>query len=123
MASNLGFIPPLQKIMDQVMASFAHPISVPSVYRFFGANLVAAVPSIHAAYPLLIFMFAIKKTGLYALTLLPYVLGVWFTVVYLGEHYVVDVFAGIVYALGSYGIVAYMEKRSRKLALKGGGMT
>lgn len=123
MASNLGFIPPLQKIMDQVMASFAHPISIPSVYRFFGANLVAAIPSIHAAYPLLIFMFALKKIGLYALTLLPYVLGVWFAVVYLGEHYVVDVFAGIIYALGSYGIVSIMEKRTNRSTLKGGGIT
>ncbi|MCX6791764.1 MAG: phosphatase PAP2 family protein, partial [Candidatus Gottesmanbacteria bacterium] len=98
MASNQGYIPPLKKIMDQVMVSFAHPIDVPSVYRFFGANLVAAVPSLHAAYPWLIFIFLLKKFRGLSIFALPYVAGVWFAVVYLGEHYVVDVILGFVYA-------------------------
>jgi hypothetical protein len=111
MASNQGYIPPLKKIMDQVMASFAHPIDVPSVYRFFGANLVAAVPSLHAAYPWLIFIFILKKFRKLSVLAIPYVAGVWFAVVYLGEHYVVDVFAGFVYASGAYLLVSHIEKR------------
>ncbi len=102
MASNDGYIPPLKKIMDMVMISFAHPIDVPSVYRFFGANLVAAVPSLHAAYPWLIFIFLLKKIRGFSILALPYVAGVWFAVVYLGEHYVVDVFLGFVYASIAY---------------------
>jgi len=102
MASNDGYIPPLKKIMDIVMASFAHPIDVPSVYRFFGANLVAAVPSLHAAYPWLIFIFLLKKFRGFSILALPYVAGVWFAVVYLGEHYVVDVFLGFIYASVAY---------------------
>lgn len=117
MASNLGYIPPLQKIMDQVMASFAHPIDVPSIYRFFGANLVAAVPSLHAAYPWLIFLIIAGKIGKKSLMLAPYVLGVWFSVVYLGEHYVVDVFAGIIYATAAFAIVWYAEKKHFRLSL------
>lgn len=111
MASNQGYIPPLKKIMDQVMASFAHPIDVPSVYRFFGANLVAAVPSLHAAYPWLIFIFILKKFRKMSILALPYVAGVWFAVVYLGEHYVVDVFLGFVYASGAYLLVSKFTKR------------
>jgi hypothetical protein len=111
MASNQGYIPPLKKIMDQVMASFAHPIDVPSVYRFFGANLVAAVPSLHAAYPLLIFLFLHKKFKSWALLSLPYVFGVWFAVMYLGEHYAIDVIIGIIYACVAYLIISFLEKR------------
>lgn len=110
MASNQGYIPPLKKIMDQVMASFAHPIDVPSVYRFFGANLVAAVPSLHAAYPWLIFIFILKKFRGLSILAIPYVAGVWFAVVYLGEHYAVDVFAGFVYASGAYLITSLAFK-------------
>lgn len=111
MASNLGYIPPLQKIMDQVMASFANPISVPSIYKFFGANLVAAVPSLHAAYPFLIFLFVRQQISRLAYLISPYVLGVWFAVVYLGEHYVVDVILGIIYAVVAYKIVVFVSKK------------
>jgi PAP2 superfamily len=111
MASNQGYIPPLKKIMDQVMVSFAHPIDVPSVYRFFGANLVAAVPSLHAAYPWLIFIYLMKKFRGLSVLALPYVAGVWFAVVYLGEHYVVDVILGFVYASIAYLIISFFDKR------------
>lgn len=111
MASNLGYIPPLKKIMDQVMGSFSHPISVPSIYQFFGANLVAAVPSLHAAYPWLIFLFLTKKIKAWSLLALPYVYGVWFAVVYLGEHYAIDVVVGIMYASIAFKIILYFEKK------------
>lgn len=111
MASNQGYLPPLEKVMDQVFLSFAHPIDVPSIYRFFGANLVAAMPSLHAAIPWLILLFVANKVGTMALLLLPYVLGVWFSVVYLGEHYVVDVLAGIVYASLAYLTINYFENK------------
>lgn len=112
MASDLNYLPPLKKIMDQVMGSFAHPISVPSIYKFFGANLVAAVPSLHAAYPWLIFLFVVKKLGgIVGMLVLPYVFGVWFSVVYLGEHYVVDVIAGLLYASVAYAVVKYIRQK------------
>lgn len=116
MASEQGFLPPLQKIMDQVLASFANPISVPSIYQYFGANLVAAVPSLHAAYPLLIFLFVVRRLKYIGLLTLPYVLGVWFSVIYLGEHYFFDVIIGILYALCAFLMVI---KRKEILAIVG----
>ncbi len=120
MASSKGYLPPMKKIMDQVFTTFAHPIYVPSVYQFFGSDLVAAFPSLHAAYPWLTFLFIWKKFGTFALLVLPYVLGVWFSVVYLGEHYVTDVIAGIIYASIAYGMVNFLEKRYVNYHLKGG---
>lgn len=117
MASNQGYIPPLAKIMDQVLASFSHPISVPSIYKFFGANLVAAVPSLHASYPLIIFLFLAKKVKYWSILAVPYVLGVWFAVVYLGEHYVVDVIIGVLYTVTAYVFVVQNRKRHDKREL------
>jgi hypothetical protein len=105
MASQQGFIPPIQHIMDTVMLSFGHPITIPTIYQFFGANLVAAVPSLHAAYPWLNYLFVSRKIKVMRILLIPYVAGVWFSVVYLGEHYIFDVVIGIVYATVAYTIV------------------
>jgi hypothetical protein len=117
MASDLGYIPPLKKIMDQVLASFAHPISVPSVYKFFGANLVAAMPSVHAAYPWLIFLFIAQKYRKFTIFAGLYVAGVWFSIVYLGEHYVIDVIAGCIYATVAYIIVHRIYTSHQSVAL------
>jgi len=98
MAGQLGFIPSVAKVMDKVFVSFPQPVNLPSVYRFIGANLVAAVPSLHAAYPWLTFLFLMRKYNFKGLLCLVYVLGVWFSIVYLGEHYVFDIVIGVLYA-------------------------
>jgi hypothetical protein len=105
MAAERGYIPPIKKISNDVFGIFSTPIVLPTIYQFFGANLVAAVPSLHAAFPWLIFLFVIKKWKQKGFILIPYVLGVWFTVVYLGEHYVIDVILGVLYATLAYFIV------------------
>jgi PAP2 superfamily len=62
-------------------------------------NPVAAVPSLHAAYSLLVMLFAYAWRGRRGLWVaVPYTLGMWFTVVYLGDHYVADVVIGAAYA-------------------------
>lgn len=99
MAAQNGLIPGVYKVMDNVFASFAHPIDLPSVYKIVGANLVAAVPSLHAAYPLLTLLFLVKKYRFKGLLILPYVLGIWFAIVYFGEHYVFDIAVGVLYAV------------------------
>lgn len=114
MAAEQGFIPPIKKINDEVFGIFTSPIVLPTIYQFFGANLVAAVPSLHAAFPWLIFLFVIKKIKYYGLFLSPYVFGVWFSVVYLGEHYVFDVILGILYATLAFIVVI----RARTIQLK-----
>jgi hypothetical protein len=103
MASQLGYLGPVTKIINVVTAHFGHSINAPTVYQYLGANLVAAVPSLHAAWPLLAGLFVGKKYPRAAIPFFAYVIGVWLSVVYLGEHYVFDVLAGIVYAAVVYG--------------------
>ncbi len=65
-------------------------------------NQVAAFPSLHAGYPFLAFLFARRAFGKPGWLVLVYAACVWFAVVYLADHYVVDVIAGIVYASLAY---------------------
>jgi hypothetical protein len=69
------------------------------------ANPVAAVPSLHAAYALLVLLFACAWRGRQGLWAAPYTLGMWFTVVYLGDHYVVDIVLGAAYAIAGWLLV------------------
>ncbi len=118
MASQQGFIPQVHKVMDRVFISFPTPIDLPSVYRFMGANLVAAVPSLHAAYPWLTFLFVMKRFKRAGLLVLLYVLGVWFSIVYLGEHYIFDILIGVLYATLIFMLVINGAKIWKKLNLK-----
>ncbi|MBE7170737.1 MAG: inositol phosphorylceramide synthase [Williamsia sp.] len=65
------------------------------------SNVFAAMPSLHAAYPLLSFYYAVKnKISPWAVALFALITaGIWFTAVYTSHHYVLDVLAGILCAL------------------------
>jgi membrane-associated phospholipid phosphatase len=69
-----------------------------SLFDFLCPNLYAAFPSMHSAMPWLVFLFAFKIWRWKALPVLALPVGTWFSAVYLGEHYVVDVLGGIAYA-------------------------
>lgn len=102
MASQQGYISELHKILDVTLQAFPDKWNLPSVYHQFNPNPVAAMPSLHGAYPFLILLFALKFFKLKAFWFLPYVLLTWFSLVYLGEHYVVDIIAGVIYAIVFY---------------------
>ncbi len=126
MASDKGHIPSINHIMDRVFTSLPSSINLPTIYKFFGANLVAAVPSLHAAYPFLTLLFLIKRFKFWGYFALPYVLGVWLSVVYLGEHYVFDIVVGVLYTSVAFILVTkrnYIFKKITSLNLnflKGG---
>ncbi|MFT2010731.1 phosphatase PAP2 family protein [Pontibacter sp. 13R65] len=72
-----------------------------------GSNVFAAMPSLHSAYPLIVFYYAIKnKLGLVANIVFGIITaGIWFAAVYTSHHYVLDVLAGILCA--SCGILLF----------------
>jgi PAP2 superfamily len=67
---------------------------------------VAAFPSLHAAYPLLAYLFVRQVSGAAGLVMLLYTAVAWFSIMYLGDHYLIDVIAGAGYALAAYAAVA-----------------
>jgi membrane-associated phospholipid phosphatase len=84
------------------------------VIKVGSPNPVAAMPSLHCAYPAFFVAVAVAAFGRRGWWLL--VLAAWVAVstVYLGHHWVIDIFAGWAYALGAFAIVYY----GRRLALR-----
>ncbi|MCW4018138.1 MAG: phosphatase PAP2 family protein [Candidatus Bathyarchaeota archaeon] len=86
-----------------------------TVFDFLSPNQFAAFPSMHSALPWLISLFAIKIWRKKALPVLIFPIGVWFSAVYLGEHYFVDVLGGIAYATIAFIVVEkFLPQLSRR---------
>lgn len=70
------------------------------------SNVFAAMPSLHAAYMLIVLWFGVKLrmgwwNGLFAIILV----GIWFAAVYSSHHYVLDVLAGVLCSLAGIAMV------------------
>jgi membrane-associated phospholipid phosphatase len=117
LASQEGELAPTERIVWFVSADA--PIS------FFGAlwehgaryaNDVAAVPSLHAAYALLIALFLGSRGGrLVRVALAGYTLAMGFSLVYTAEHYVSDVLLGWLYAAAAFAAVTLVVRRRRRV--------
>jgi hypothetical protein len=60
------------------------------------SNVFAAMPSLHAAYPLTVLYYGIKyRLGWVNVLFAMIMTGIWFAAVYSSHHYVLDVLAGI----------------------------
>ena len=68
-----------------------------TIFDLVSSNKFAAFPSLHAMYPWLISLYALKIKKTRALPILLFPAGVWFSVVYLGEHYVIDIIGAVIY--------------------------
>jgi membrane-associated phospholipid phosphatase len=66
------------------------------------SNEVAAIPSLHTAFPVLILCFFWGAGRWARLACLAYALAMSLTLVYTGEHYVTDVILGWIYAIAGY---------------------
>lgn len=64
------------------------------------ANVLAAIPSLHAAYPVVVLFYAFKKKiKIMKLFFIIFMIGIWFSAVYTGHHYVIDVIMGVLVAI------------------------
>jgi len=83
-----------------------------SLYNTFNANAFAAVPSLHAAYPLLSVLFLLIKFDKWPnslkIFLVLFVLFTWFAAVYLNHHYIIDLLAGGIYVVIAFYICKWV---------------
>ncbi|HSE61658.1 MAG TPA: phosphatase PAP2 family protein [Candidatus Saccharimonadales bacterium] len=102
MASDLHFIEPIHRISSDIWRAMG--IEDPQgLYAKLSPNAVAAVPSLHSAYPLLFWLFIVKAFGFRRMGwLFVYPLSMWVGVTYMGEHYVFDAILGAIYAIAAY---------------------
>jgi hypothetical protein len=81
------------------------------------SNVFAAMPSLHAAYPLIVFFYAMKyKLGWMKGSFAIIMFGIWFSAIYTSHHYVLDVLAGIGCAVT--GIVLFQWLAAKNKTVK-----
>ncbi len=90
-ATHFGYITDQPVTLEHFVVSGEHLVN--------GANPVAAMPSLHTAYPVYIAAVALSTWGRRALPVILLPLGVAFATFYLGHHYVIDALAGAFYSL------------------------
>jgi inositol phosphorylceramide synthase catalytic subunit len=81
-------------------ARFDQILGLPIFQNFYGqsANVFAAIPSLHVAYPLLAVFYSFKL-GALQMTSLGFYFTITFGAIYLNHHYVIDLVLGSAYAL------------------------
>ena len=106
LAATEGYLPHVEKIINHTLPSSTTPF-----YQSLNPNKVAAMPSLHAAFPLLGMLYGFRLFGRRAWPLALWVLGVTFSIVYLGEHYIVDAFGGFAFAAVTFVVVEAVKRR------------
>jgi len=121
LASQSRDLAPTAKVVDEIWVHLglhngASILSARGTY----ANPVAAIPSLHAAFPLLLALFFWKSAGRWRWLLALYPVAMAFALVYSGEHYVIDIFLGWIYAVVAYvvglWIAAWWARRKARQA-------
>lgn len=113
-AAQVGLLPPIDRPVQQgwtrigfyaAPAWFARGQDV--------ANAFAALPSMHAGYSALValYLFRLAGHGRWRWLLFAYPLAMAFTLVYAGEHYVVDILAGWLYVVVTVAVCDRMGRR------------
>jgi inositol phosphorylceramide synthase catalytic subunit len=80
------------------------------------SNVFAAMPSLHAAYPLIVLYYGIKNNMRWINLLFALLaFGIWFSAVYNSHHYVLDILGGIACAGAGILLFRWMERHSKWL--------
>lgn len=106
-ANNFGLLPPLIRF-NGIIFNFA----IPDLSTGFDTNPIAAMPSLHAAFPLLSSLLLWRLYRWKALLFYLYTLIILFAITYTGDHYITDILAGLFLAVACYFLaVRYMKSR------------
>jgi Flp pilus assembly pilin Flp len=109
LAAENGHLPHVHQILKQALASLHLDAAASLKGDPHAYNIAAAIPSLHVAWPV-IGLLAIRAYRLPRWVLVvqaTQLAAVVFTIVYTGEHYVVDAFAGAVYAGVAWRLVQW----------------
>ena len=125
-AGELGLMPAVDRPVQRGWAK----VSVHAAPAWFArgrdvANAYAAVPSLHAGYSFLLALFVFRlvgrERGPWRWLLFAYPAAMAFTLVYGGEHFVIDILAGWAYALAACALcdragARFARRRRRRAA-------
>lgn len=112
LAQYWGVIQGLHYPQNQVLALIhVRDFGTLDTYSIWGKaspHPVAAMPSLHASFPWLVTLFAIKYYRRLGLVFMVYNVSLWFSVMYLANHWLVDVLAGMAWATISFVVIDYL---------------
>lgn len=98
MAANRFFVlPAITQVTKQV-----YNLSMPTIAASFDVNPIAAMPSLHTAFPTLLTLVCIREYGRWGFVMALYLVAAVFGIIYMGEHYIVDTMGGFALAVGTY---------------------
>ena len=120
MASLNGYAPHgIDRIMGETLKAIGSTPARSLIERGEAwSNPVAAMPSLHAAMPMMILLFFWGTARWwFRAVLVTYTLAMAFALVYGGEHYVVDILAGWAYAAIAWLVVTQIARRRRQRLL------
>lgn len=115
-AQMFGLMPPLVHFNLELYTMY-----LPDLTAGFNTNPVAAMPSLHAAFPFLCCLILWSKYKHKAFLFYIYSGLILFTIIYTGDHYVVDIISGIIIAWISYIIgknIYYRDDNNSQEKLK-----
>lgn len=92
-ARDFALLPPTERLIRSL-----YNANLPSLFAMFDVNPIAAMPSLHTAMPALCAFVALHYVGRRGLFVVAYAVAAGTGVIYLGEHYAIDVLAGVVLA-------------------------
>ncbi len=109
----LGHPQDVHKVIDETIHKLRIPGWLVGVYSDRDYNVEAAFPSLHSAFPLIAAVHVWARNWRLGVVLALWTLIVWVSVVYLGEHYVVDVMGGVAYAVVAMLLVVLWHRVSQ----------
>jgi len=93
-------------------------MAIPDLTTGFNTNPVAAMPSLHAAFPALGSLILWKLYRWKASPFYLYTLLIFLTITYSGDHYIVDTIAGVMLAIICYSISTKVKNPHLKSSLR-----
>jgi membrane-associated phospholipid phosphatase len=110
LAGQTGDLPHVFRILRDIMNQVS-PGAYQRGYEIAGSNDVAAMPSLHMAITFIIVFIAWRFHAVAGVVALLYAASMGFALVYLGEHYVVDLLAGLLAAIVVWKLAAWWWRR------------
>jgi membrane-associated phospholipid phosphatase len=105
-ASLTGHLDPTYKVVTEVGSEWNVNLYERFESQIRSSNPVAAMPSLHMAVSFAILLIAFRVNWFLGTLALLYNAAMAFSLVYLGEHYVVDIVAGVIVTITVYAVLS-----------------
>jgi hypothetical protein len=115
LAAQQGFIAPPVDVVRMGLQD----MGLTAMVQFKDSNtylIAAALPSIHASWPLLGLLLwrEYKLPRWIGVSIAVQLVAVWFAIVYSGEHYVIDIVAGVGFSMLTWKLLGWLQQRRRR---------